>query len=168
MSIMRARRTHTFRSAMSLFDRIIAGQLPASFVHQDEVCVAFMDINPVARGHVLVVPRRCVATLQELDAVTRAHLWETAQRIGQAQQKALGSTAQHLLVNDGRDASQSVPHVHIHVVPRHRGRWLATVARLLWHLATVTVPRPETAARRKRLDETAAAIRAALAAGTLP
>lgn len=147
---------------MTLFDRIIAGTLPASFVHRDEICVAFMDINPIARGHVLVVPRRSLPTLQQLDIATRAHLWETALRIGQAQQRALGSTAQHLLVNDGRDASQSVPHVHIHVIPRHRGRWLATVTRLLWHLATITVPRPETPARRKQLDDTAQAIRAAL------
>lgn len=147
---------------MTVFDRIIAGQLPASFVHQDATCVAFLDINPITRGHVLVVPRRSVATLTELDAATRAQLLETAQRIGLAQQRGLGSRAQHLLVNDGKAASQTVPHVHLHVIPRYGNDTLHTVGRLLWHVTTLTLPRPETAARRRRLDQVAAAIRAAM------
>lgn len=147
---------------MTLFDRIVAGQLPASFVHQDNICVAFLDINPISRGHVLVVPRQSVATLAQLSPGTRAHLWETAQRIGQAQQRALGSSAQHFLVNDGKDASQSVPHVHLHVIPRYRGKRLSALGRLLWHLATLTVPRPETTARRQQLDALAQSIRDAL------
>ena len=53
---------------MTIFDRIIAGQLPASFVYQDEICVAFLDINPMTRGHTLVVPRQSVPTLDLLDA----------------------------------------------------------------------------------------------------
>jgi len=147
---------------MTVFDRIIAGQLPASFVHQDPACVAFLDINPITRGHVLVVPRRSVATLAELDAATRAQLLETAQRIGLAQQRGLGSRAQHLLVNDGRAASQTVPHVHLHVIPRYGSDTLHTLGRLLWHVTTLTLPRPETAARRRRLDQVAAAIRAGM------
>jgi len=147
---------------MTVFDRIIAGQLPASFVHQDPTCVAFLDINPITRGHVLVVPRRSVATLAELDAATRAALLETAQRIGLGQQRGLGSRAQHLLVNDGRAASQTVPHVHLHVIPRYGSDTLHTLGRLFWHVTTLTLPRPETAARRRRLDQVAAAIRAGM------
>lgn len=147
---------------MTIFDRIIAGQLPASFVWQDERCVAFLDINPITRGHTLVVPRHSVATLAELDAKDRAHLWETAQRIGQAQQAGMRSRAQHLLVNDGRGASQTVPHVHIHVIPRYGGDTVHTLARLAWHITTITVPRRETPARRVQLDRVAAAIRAGL------
>jgi len=147
---------------MTVFDRIIAGQLPASFVHQDPACVAFLDINPITRGHVLVVPRRSVATLAELDPATRAQLLETAQRIGLAQQRGLGSRAQHLLVNDGRAASQTVPHVHLHVIPRYGSDTLHTLGRLFWHVTTLTLPRPETAARRRRLDQVAAAIRAGM------
>lgn len=148
---------------MTIFDRIIAGQLPASFVWQDERCVAFLDINPITRGHALVVPRRSVATLAELDVSDRAHLWETAQRIGLAQQAGLGSRAQHLLVNDGGAASQTVPHVHLHVIPRYGGDTVRTLARLVWHITTITVPRRETAARRAQHDRIAAAIRAGLA-----
>lgn len=146
----------------TIFERIISGQLAASFVHQDERCVAFMDINPITRGHVLVVPRRPVATLDQLDALTRVHLWETVQRIGRAQRNSLGSRAQHLLVNDGKAASQSVPHVHIHVIPRYGNDTLRTLGQMLWHVTTLTIPRRETAAMRGRLDAVAQAIRAAL------
>lgn len=147
---------------MSIFERIIAGDLAASLVYQDDVCVAFMDINPITRGHVLVVPRRCVLTLAELDVLTRQHLWEVAHRVGLAQQGALGSRAQHLLINDGRAASQSVPHVHIHVIPRYHGDTLLTLARMLWHVTTLTIPRPETAHRRQKLDALADKIRTEL------
>lgn len=148
---------------MTIFDRIITGQLPASFVWQDERCVAFLDINPITRGHALVVPRRSVATLAELERTDREHLWETAHRIGLAQQQGLGSRAQHLLVNDGRGASQTVPHVHIHVILRYGGDTVHTLARLVWHITTITVPRRETPARRAQLERVAAAIRARLA-----
>jgi histidine triad (HIT) family protein len=121
-----------------------------------------MDINPVTRGHALVVPRVSVPTLQQLDVGIRAHLWEVAQRVGQAQQRGLGSAAQHLMVNDGKAASQSVPHVHIHVIPRYGRDTVRTMARLVWHISTIVIPRPETAARRQRLDAQAAAISAAL------
>lgn len=147
---------------MTIFDRIIDGQIPASFVHQDAHCVAFMDINPISRGHTLVVPRQSVSTLDQLDAATRAHLWEVVQRVGAAQRQGLGSRAQHLLVNDGRAASQSVPHVHIHVIPRYAGDTLRTVGRMIWHVTTLTVPRRETPARRHALDDVAQLIAAAL------
>lgn len=147
---------------MTLFDRIIAGDLAASFVHEDGLCVAFMDINPITRGHVLVVPRQSVPTLAQLDSATRGHLWEIAHSISLAQQRALGSGAQHLMINDGKAASQSVPHVHIHVIPRYRGDTLHTLGKILWHVSTLTIARRETTARRQALDAVAASIKAAL------
>ena len=147
---------------MTIFDRIIASELAASVVYQDERCVAFMDINPISVGHVLVVPRQSVPTLEQLDVPTRQHLWEIAHRIGQAQQRALGSKAQHLMINDGKAASQSVPHVHIHVIPRYRGDTLRTLGKIMWHVTTLTIPRRETPQRRQALDAQAAAIKAAL------
>jgi len=144
---------------MTIFDHLIAGRLPASFVHEDEFCVAFMDINPIRRGHVLVVPRVSKPTLAELDPGLSDHLWRIAQRIALAQQRGLGSKAQHFLVNDGRAASQTVPHVHLHVIPRYAGDTLRTLGRMLWHVTTLTVRRRETAARRQRLDQVAKLIR---------
>lgn len=143
---------------MTIFDKIIAGELSASFVWKDDVCVAFMDISPTSAGHTLVVPRQSVATLAELDAATRAHIWEIANKIAIAQQKALGSKAQHFWVNDGKNSGQSVPHVHIHVLPRYGGDRLKTLAKVTWHVATLALPKPISAATRARLDAQAAAI----------
>lgn len=149
---------------MTIFARLIAGELPASMVYQDTRCVAFMDINPMSPGHVLVVPRRVVATLAELDAPTRAHLMEVAVRIGQAQRQVLGSLAQHVLVNDGKAASQTVPHVHIHVIPRYRGDVLKALGHLLWHVATLPWQRAVPEAKRRELDAQARALAGALSA----
>lgn len=147
---------------MTVFERILAGELPASFVSRDDRCAVFLDINPVSRGHALVIPTRPVQHLSELDLDELHHLWQTARGIGAAQQAALGSLAQHFLVNDGQAASQSVPHVHIHVIPRYRGDRIKTLSRMLWHLGTLVLPAIERPAKRRRLNATAAAIAAAL------
>ncbi len=147
---------------MTIFERIIAGELPASFVYRDAQCVAFMDINPITHGHTLVVPIQAVATLDELDPIVVQHLWSVGQRIAAAQRQGLGSRAQHFLLNDGRAASQTVPHVHLHVIPRYGNDTVHTLTRLVWHITTIVLPRRETAARRGRLERQAAAIREAL------
>lgn len=147
---------------MTIFEHVIAGDIPASFVHRDAASVVFMDIRPISPGHVLVVPPMPVATLAELDEATNAHLWRIAQRVALAQQKALGSRAQHFLVNDGAAAAQSVPHVHIHVIPRYGGDSARSIARLVWHLTTLMLPYRETPAKRARLDTQARAIAGAL------
>lgn len=147
---------------MTIFDHLMAGNLPASFVWQDQICVAFLDISPITAGHVLVVPRQSVATLDELDMHTRAHLWEVAGRVGQAQRQALGSVAQHLLVNDGKGASQTVPHVHIHVIPRYGGDTLRTVTRLIWHISLLAAKRRPRENGRDTLDALAQRIAAAM------
>lgn len=149
---------------MNVFERILAGELRASFAHEGEHCVAFMDIRPMTRGHVLVVPRRPVRTLAELDTASREELWQLAYRIAAAQQRAFGSRAQHFLVNDGEGASQTVPHVHVHVVPRYRHDTLRAIGGLLWHLTTLALPRPETQRFRRRLDAQAQALRQAMQA----
>lgn len=147
---------------MTVFAKIIAGELPAHFVHMDEICVAFMDINPMSPGHVLVVPRQVVTTLAELDAATRAHLLEVAVKVGQAQQRALGSQAQHLLVNDGKGASQTVPHVHLHVIPRYPRDAIKTIAHIIWHVTTLAIPRRASVQKMLALGEQAAVIRQAM------
>jgi histidine triad (HIT) family protein len=147
---------------MTVFDHIIQGTIPASFVHRDDRCVAFMDIKPMSPGHVLVVPLQSVATLEEIEPQARAHLWDVAIRIGAAQRQGLGSLAQHFLVNDGRAASQSVPHVHIHVIPRYANDGVRTVGRMAWHLATLQALPRESSKRRAGLERAARAIRSAL------
>ena len=96
----------------SVFTKIIAGELPGTFVHGDEIAVAIMTINPINTGHVLVIPRVEVDRWTDLDADTAAHLFSLAHRIGNAQISAFGCQRAALII-----AGFEVPHVHLHVIP---------------------------------------------------
>ena len=96
----------------SVFTRIIAGELPAHFVWQDDSCVAFMAREPLRPGHTLVVPRVEVDHWIDLDDDTLAALMRVARSIARAQQAAYRPTKVGLLI-----AGLEVPHVHIHVSP---------------------------------------------------
>ncbi|MDZ4296711.1 MAG: HIT family protein [Moraxellaceae bacterium] len=147
---------------MSIFSQIMAGEIPANWVYQDELCVAFMDINPMSPGHVLVVPRLEVATLEELPGDLRTHLLDVTVRVAAAQRQGLGSLAQHVLVNDGKAASQTVPHVHFHVIPRYGRDQIATMSRIIWHVATLMLPPSVSASKRARLASQAEQIKQAM------
>jgi histidine triad (HIT) family protein len=101
-----------------VFDAIIAGDAPADMVLEEAEVLAFLDIRPVFHGHTLVVARRHHPTIAELPADTGALMWEAARRVAAAQRSALGSDGTFFALNDV--VSQSVPHVHLHVVPRRR------------------------------------------------
>lgn len=96
----------------SVFTKIIQGELPARFVWRDERCVAFLSINPLRPGHVLVVPRDEVEHWVDLDLGTWQHLCRIAKAIGSALQHAYQPTKVGLML-----AGLEVPHVHIHLVP---------------------------------------------------
>ncbi len=98
------------------FCRILAGELPATVVLADEQVVAFLDAKPVFRGHVLLVPRLHVRTLAELPADRVGHFARTAQRLELAVEGGLTAPGSMVLVNNV--VSQSVPHLHLHVIPR--------------------------------------------------
>lgn len=96
----------------SVFTQIIQGSLPGTFVHRDDVCVAFMTINPITTGHTLVVPIAEVDHWLDLDAPTRAHLFEVSHRIGEAQMRVFDCDRVGLII-----AGYEVPHTHLHVIP---------------------------------------------------
>ena len=96
----------------SIFSRIIKGDLPGRFVWQDDVCVALVDVRPLNRGHVLVVPREEVDHWVDLDAETVSHLMLIAHRVAKALRVKLGARRVGLMI-----AGFEVPHVHVHVVP---------------------------------------------------
>jgi histidine triad (HIT) family protein len=96
----------------SVFTRIIDGELPGRFVWRDDLCVAFLSINPIKPGHVLVVPREEVEHWIELDLGTWEHLNRVAKAIGTALQRAYQPEKVGLML-----AGLEVPHVHIHLVP---------------------------------------------------
>jgi histidine triad (HIT) family protein len=104
----------------TIFTRIIAGEIPGTFVHRDDLCVAFMSINPLARGHALVVPIEEVDHWIDGSAELIAHLFAVAHRIGIAQRAAFACDRVGLII-----AGYEVPHAHIHVIPTNTMRELS-------------------------------------------
>jgi histidine triad (HIT) family protein len=102
-----------------LFCKIVAGDLPATIVAQDEATVTFMDINPATRGHVLVVPRNHARDLTEIDPADLAAVAQAAQRVAQTMGERLGTDGVNLLNSCGAAAWQTVFHFHLHVIPRY-------------------------------------------------
>jgi histidine triad (HIT) family protein len=102
--------------ADTIFGRIIRGELPARIIHDDDRCLAFHDVAPQAPVHVLVIPKRPIASLAEAsdaDADLLGHLIVVATRLA----KSLGlADGYRLVVNCGRDGGQSVDHLHVHLL----------------------------------------------------
>ena len=128
----------------TVFTHIIEGRIPGTFVWKDEHCVAFMTINPIAEGHVLVVPRDEVDHWVDLSPESSAHLFDVAHVIGRAQMTAFACERIGLIV-----AGYEVPHTHLHVIPT------ASMADLSFANAAATV-------ERAALEAAATRIRAAL------
>ena len=99
-------------SMASIFTRIIDGEIPGELVWKDDVCVAFLSINPIHEGHTLVVPRAEVDHWIDLDEATAAHLMAVAHRIARVQQEVFAPARVGLMV-----AGFEVPHTHLHVLP---------------------------------------------------
>jgi histidine triad (HIT) family protein len=102
-----------------LFCQIIAGEIPAQIVDENERTVTFMDINPATRGHALVVPRSHAANLLEVDPDDLAATALAAQRLAHRVTERLGADGVNLLNSCGSAAWQTVFHLHIHVIPRY-------------------------------------------------
>jgi len=102
----------------TIFTRIIDGQIPGTFVHKDEACVAFMSINPMADGHVLVIPRDEVEHWVDLSPYIASHLFEVSHRISRALSVAFPCEKVGLII-----AGYEVNHSHIHLIPTtHMGQ----------------------------------------------
>ncbi len=105
-----------------IFCDIVAGNAPASIIHRDELCTAFMDIQPVNPGHLLVVPNRHATGLADLPTEAGGHLFRVAQQIAAALRKSgVRCEGVNLFLADGAAAGQDVFHVHLHVIPRYAG-----------------------------------------------
>ncbi len=102
-----------------LFCAIAAGEIDAARVLEDDDFVGFLDIRPVFKGHVLLVPRTHVVTLPDLPAALRDPFLAHAQRLATAMVEGLGAQGSFVALNN--TVSQSVPHLHLHVVPRTKG-----------------------------------------------
>jgi len=101
------------------FCRIAAGELDTQVVYEDEHVLAFLDAHPLADGHTLVIPKSHIERLADLPADLAGPLFAAAAKVSSAQRAVLGAPGVTLGVNDGREAGQGVPHLHIHLVPRY-------------------------------------------------
>ncbi len=101
-----------------LFCRIVSGEVPATLVYVDENAVAFLDHRPLFHGHTLLVPRQHVETLVDLPQALVGPFFEAAQSLARAVQHAMKAEGTFVAMNNR--VSQSVPHLHVHVVPRRK------------------------------------------------
>lgn len=114
-----------------VFCDILAGDKPDHRVYEDETCVAFLDIYPIRPGHVLVVSKEHQQYVGDLPAGVSEQMFAVGARIGEAlRHDDIGCDAVHFVLNDGRAANQTIPHVHLHVLPRRRGDFLRMLGRL--------------------------------------
>jgi histidine triad (HIT) family protein len=105
-------------SQATVFDKILSGEIPCHRVFEDPRVLAFLDINPIAPGHTLVIPKQRKAFLHELDDEFAAAIGAALPRIARAAMAASGATEYNVLQNNGRGAHQAVFHVHFHVIPK--------------------------------------------------
>ncbi len=103
-----------------LFCRIVSGELPATIVYEDDNSVAFLDHRPLFPGHTLLVPREHVETLGELSTKILGPYFEAAQLLSRVIESAMEAEGTFVAMNNR--VSQSVPHLHVHVVPRRKKR----------------------------------------------
>ncbi len=104
--------------ADTIFGKIIAGQIPCHKVYEDGHVLAFLDINPLTRGHTLVVPKEPAETLDKLSDESAAALGRVLPRICRAVIAATGVSQYNVLENNGTGAHQAVFHVHFHIIPK--------------------------------------------------
>ena len=110
-----------------IFCKIVAGEIPAAKVYEDDLTVAFMDIGQVNPGHVLVASKRHAVTVLDLTAEEAAAVMQTAQRVAQAAQQAFAPDGITLFQANGAAGGQTVFHIHMHVLPRHENQGMAVV-----------------------------------------
>ena len=133
-----------------VFCRIVAGEIPAEVVLREPEVVAFLDVQPLADGHVLVVPRAHVALLEDLEPASADALLRAVVRLARPVREALGAAGTTIGVNNGEATGQTIPHVHVHIVPRWAGDGAGSVHTIF--------PRHVT----RKLADVGAAIRKAL------
>ncbi|OLZ42437.1 HIT family hydrolase [Natrinema saccharevitans] len=105
----------------TIFSQIVEGEIPARIVYEDETTIAFLDANPLAPGHTLVIPKDEYERLNDVPDDVAADLYDTVHRMVPVVEDAVDADATTVAFNNGEEAGQEVPHVHCHIVPRFEG-----------------------------------------------
>ena len=114
-------RDHPYMSEDCTFCSIVAGDIPARVVYEDDQTLAFLDANPLAPGHTLVVPKSHHERLTDLDDDTASAVFQTLYGLVGAVEKGVDADGSNIAFNNGEAAGQEVPHVHGHIIPRFDG-----------------------------------------------
>ncbi|WP_440772275.1 HIT family protein [Natronorubrum sp. DTA28] len=105
----------------TIFSQIVEGEIPARVVYEDETTMAFLDANPLAPGHTLVIPKDEYERLNDVPDDVATDLYATIHRLIPAVEESVDADASTVAFNNGEEAGQEVPHVHCHIVPRFEG-----------------------------------------------
>lgn len=104
-----------------IFCKILAGEIPSTAVYEDDDFKAILDVNPAARGHVIILPKNHAANIYELPDEDTSKIMIVAKKIATAIEKAYHCDGVNILQNNGEAAGQTVFHLHVHVIPRFKG-----------------------------------------------
>ncbi len=104
----------------TLFTKIINKEIPSSILYEDALCIAILDINPVNKGHALVIARDEYPTTVECPDDVLAHLMVIAKKLDIIMREKLNAEATNIIINNGPSAGQEIPHIHIHIIPRYK------------------------------------------------
>ena len=104
-----------------IFCKVVAGEIPATKIYEDEVALAFLDIGPISEGHTLVIPKQHFDKLHDCPAEILGRVSGCLGRIARAVVAATGADGYNVLCNNGRAAGQLVDHMHFHIIPRNNG-----------------------------------------------
>ncbi|KXT75858.1 HIT family protein [Streptococcus sp. DD12] len=102
-----------------IFCQIVAGDIPASKIYEDDKVLAFLDISQTTKGHTLVIPKEHVRNVLAMDAITSQDLFSRLPKLARAVQKATGASGLNILNNNEEAAGQTVFHAHVHLIPRY-------------------------------------------------
>lgn len=104
----------------TIFQKIIAGEIPCHKIYEDENTFAFLDISPNTKGHTLVIPKEPFKNIYDIDEETAGKLFQSVRKIATAIKKSLKTEGANIVMNNNPVAGQEVLHAHIHIVPRHK------------------------------------------------
>ncbi len=130
-----------------IFCKIIAGEIPSATVYEDEDFKAILDVNPAARGHVIILPKKHADNIFELEEKDAAKVFPVAKKIATALMKTYDCDGINVLQNNGEAAGQTEFHLHVHVVPRSKG----DTVNIKWQPGEVEDPEAVVAEIKKNL-----------------
>ena len=107
--------------ADSIFTKIIKREIPADIIYEDDLVISFLDINPVNKGHALVVPKKAFENIFDGDEESLAHMMKVAKKLSLIVKEAVRADGINLIMNNGEHAGQEVFHAHLHIIPRFKG-----------------------------------------------